>query len=70
MGVHICNKKQEAANVVPESPIEDAPAHEELLATSPPQASSPETRHWIEAQDSVGDSESLRPLSLGGLIVW
>ena len=43
MGVHICNKKQEAANVVPESPIEDAPAHEELLATSPPQASSPET---------------------------
>ena len=45
MGVHICNKKREAANVVPESQqglIEDVPAHEELFATSPPQAASPE----------------------------
>ena len=35
MGVHICNKKQEAANVVHESPIENV--------TSPPQAASPES---------------------------
>ena len=27
-------------------------------------------RYWIEAQDPVGDSESLRPLDSGGLIVW
>ena len=42
MGVHICNKKQEAANVVPESPIEDTPAHEESFATSPHPAASRE----------------------------
>ena len=48
MGVHICNKKQEAANLMPESqpgPIEEVPAvlaHEESFATSPPQAASPE----------------------------
>ena len=46
MGVHICNKKQEAANLMPESqpgPIEEVPAvlaHEESFATSPPQAAS------------------------------
>ena len=27
-------------------------------------------RQWLEAQDSLGDSESLRPLNLGCLVVW
>ena len=27
-------------------------------------------RYWIEAQDPVGDSESLQPLILGSLVVW
>ena len=27
-------------------------------------------RYWIEAQDPVGDSESLRPLSSGRSVVW
>ena len=29
-----------------------------------------EGRYWIEAQDPVGDSESLQPLILGRLVVW
>ena len=29
-----------------------------------------DARYWIEAQDPVGDSESLQPLILGRLVVW
>ena len=59
MGVHICNKKQEAANVVPESPIEDLPAHKESFATSPPQAASPET-DGVRAEENLTLKRKLR----------
>ena len=44
----------------------------ELCAPTPYRFANGEvyTRYWIEAQENVGDSESLRPLDSGRLVVW